>query len=116
MIFKDSGGSGTAPPTGGIYIEKDLADTQWFGVCRSASTSTRTASLGTVTSGNWVRLRMRRVSTTEIAFSLNDGTEIKVATNVPTGAQALYTQIVNDDGVAKSFDIDFCELLVAVSR
>lgn len=112
----ESGGAGTAPPTGGMYIEKDTADANWFGVCRSASTSTRTASLGAVSAGGWARLRIRRVSATEIGFSVNGGTEAKVSTNVPAGAQALFTQIANSDGVLKSYDFDRCRALVAVSR
>lgn len=108
--------SGTAPPAAGIYIEKALADTSWFGVCRSASTETRTAALAAVGSGSWIRFRMRRVSSTAIAFSVNDGTEVTVATNVPTAALALFGHIVNNDGIAKTVDYDYVELVQALSR
>lgn len=108
--------SGTAPPANGIYIEKKLADASWFGVCRSGGTETRTAALAAVTSGNWVRLRMRRTSASAVAFSLDDGTEVEVSTNVPTAALCLFGHIVNDDGVAKNVDYDYVELFQAVSR
>jgi hypothetical protein len=98
--------SGTAPPAAGIWIEKAFADTSWFGVNRSAGSQSRTSALAAVT-GNFVRLRMRRKSATLIAFSVDGGAEQTLAGNIPTAALAFYTQISNNNGVSKSFDIDY---------
>lgn len=104
--------SASNPPTGGAYIEKVEADTQWFGVCRAGGSQTRTAALANVTTG-WIKLRIRRVDSTTIGFSLDDGTEVTLATNVPTDAQTWFVQIRNSTGASKTIDIDYVELLVS---
>lgn len=111
------GVSGVDPPTAGIYIEKKLTDTGFFGVCRNAGVETRTATaLSTYATGTWYRLRMRRENSTDIAFSVNDGTEQIITTNIPAAAVTAFLHIVNDDGVIKTAQVDYFECVVAVSR
>ena len=105
--------SGMAPPTDGIFIEKAYADTSWFGTCRSGGTQTRTSALATVNAATWVKLRVRRIDSATIGFTVDNGTEQTVTTNIPTSAMAFFTQVTNNDGVLKGFDFDYFEATVS---
>jgi hypothetical protein len=102
----------TDTPVAAIYVEKKLADTEWFGAARAASTETRTAALDTVDT-DWHTARMRRTSASAVAFSIDGGAEVSVSTNVPT-TDAVYIgmQIFNGAAASKTVDLDTFGLLI----
>lgn len=104
----------SAPAASGVYFEKLAADTNWFAVCRASSTQTRT-DMGVAFAADWVKLRLRRVSATAVAFSVNGGAEIQIATNVPTTNQVLAAgfSVVPQSANARSVDVDFFSLKLA---
>lgn len=99
------------PDVRGIYMEKLAADTSWFGVCRDASTQTRTAAL-IACNTSFHKFRIRRVSATQIGFTIDAGTEVLLNTNVPTAALQPFFQIVNTAAADKTADIDYMQLIV----
>lgn len=107
--FGLSTAAGTAPPNSGIYMEKALADTSWFGTCRSGGVETRTAALAAVGAATWVRLRVRRVSDTQIGFTVDSGAETLVSTNVPTAAMCIFGHVTTDEAVSHDLDFDAIE-------
>ena len=106
------------PPADGCFIEKLAADTQWFGVTRASAAQGRTAALATVTAAAWVKLIIRRVSSTAIGFSVStsfapdNGTEATRTANIPTTALVPFLMIGNSAAAAKTADIDYVELNV----
>jgi hypothetical protein len=106
------------PPADGIFIEKLLADTQWFGVTRSASSQTRTSQLGTVSAGTWIKARFRRISATQIGFTIStsfapdNGTEGVLTATIPTTALVPFLMIGNSAAASKTADIDYFEINV----
>jgi hypothetical protein len=99
-------------PASAIYLEKILTDTQWFGVCRAASTQSRTAALATVDTG-WHKIRIRRTDSATIGFTFDAGAEVTLATNVP-GALGVQpsSQIFNNAAASKTLDHDFFHLKI----
>jgi hypothetical protein len=100
------------PPTDGIYIEKLAADTSWFGVTRAASSETRTAALATVTAG-WVKLRMRRVSATQIGFTVDNAAEVLATATITGVASCALAQITNTAAADKTVDLDYFALAIS---
>lgn len=103
------------PPVNGIYLEKLDADTNWFFVTRAASSQTRTAT-GVATGTGWVHLRTRRVDASTLAFSLNGGSETNVTATIPTAMLQPHVQIINSAASQKSVDLDFCSLIIPLTR
>lgn len=105
------------PDSLGIYFERLDADGSWFGVCRAATVQTRSSAVGANTT-DWVKLRVRRLSSTTIGFSLANapafvfGTEQTVASNVPINGLQPFLQIVNSAAADKSLDVDYMQLLI----
>jgi hypothetical protein len=105
--------STTSPPNIGAYIEKLAADTSWFGVTRqSAGVQTRTAALAAVTT-SYVKLRTRRINTTTFGFSVDGGTELTLATTLPTGLVSPVLQFSNSVGTSKQVNIDLFALTIS---
>lgn len=98
-------------PANGVYLEKTLVDTQWFGVCRAASAQTRTAALAT-TDTNWHKVRIRRVDASTMAFSFDGGAEVTLAATVPTAAVTPGMHIFNNVASSKTIDLDYFRLRV----
>ena len=108
-LFADSG------PTYGIYLERLAADTNWFGVCKSNSggnPQTR-SDTSTAISAAWTRLRVRRTNSSTIAFSVDGGTEVTVATNVPTLTLNPFVWLKTTSAASKTLDIDLFYAKVA---
>lgn len=106
------------PPTGGVYIERLAADTNWYGVTRSGGTQTRSASLAAF-AASWIKLRIRRIDATTVGFSVNGGAEVTQTSNIPGDTTTLVFgwQIVPTTTTARSMDIDaFCQRHVAPNR
>jgi len=98
--------------TNGIYVEKRLADTTYFGVCRAASTQTRTAAAGTVTASTWTKFRIRRVDSSTIGFTQDAGAEVNVTTNIPTVAMTPFIHVMNNSAASKTLDIDLFDMTI----
>lgn len=99
------------PPTDGMYIEKELADTDWFGVTRAAGAQTRTAALAAI-STDWVKFRIRRVDASTIGFTVDGGTEVTATLTITTASIIPFVQIKNSVAVAKNYDIDYFDLAI----
>lgn len=104
-------GVATASPTAGIYFEKAAAETTWHAVCRSASVETRTNTAVAVSS-SFATLRVRRVSSTQIGFSIDGGTEIVVATNIPSAAMFVFVLLAPTTAVSKTCAVDWFDCLL----
>lgn len=94
-------------PSEGIYVENVAGETAWYGVARNGGSETR-ASIGTNTQATWYRLRIRRVDSSTIGYTLNDGTEQTINTNVPT-AYCVFLFAINNGAAAsnKQLDVDY---------
>lgn len=106
------------PPTNGAYFERLAADTNWFGVGRAAATQTR-ADTTVALAADWVKLRMRRVSDTVVAFSVNGGADVLVSSNAPLAANTMVfgCQIIPTTANARTVNIDFFSMkLMAQAR
>lgn len=106
------------PPTNGAYFEKLAADTNWFGVGRVSAVETRTDTT-VAFAADWVKLKMRRVSATVLAFSVNGGAEVQVTSNTPIAANTMVfgCQIVPTTANARTVNIDYFSMkLAAQSR
>ncbi len=108
-----------SPPTNGAYIERLSTDTNWFGVARVSGAETR-SDLGVAgVADTWVKLKVRTVSATVVAFSVNGGAETQVASNVPisTNNMVFGFQIIPTTANARSLDVDaFSMRLAAPTR
>ena len=96
------------PPTNGAYIERLSTDTNWFGVARVGGVQTR-SDLGVAgVADTWVKIKIRTVSATVVAFSINGGAEIQVASDVPisTNNMVFGFQIIPTTANARSLDVD----------
>jgi len=100
-------------PVSAIYLEKQGADTSWFGTVRNASTESRTAAIAAVDTG-WHKVRIRRIDASTIGFTIDALAEVTIATaNVP-GAVGVHpmTQLFNIDAVSKTLDHDFFRMKI----
>lgn len=112
-------GDFAAQPGNGIYLEKLVADTEWFGVTRAGAAQTRSASVGSVTNG-WTALAIRRVDGTTVGFrvaasisGLSAATEQTLTSTVPAASLFPAFVMVNGSGAVRSMDIDVVDHLVA---
>lgn len=110
--------AGNVQPTNGLYVEKLAADAGLFGCSRAASASTRTATALVVTgvattwsANDFLRIRMRRISSTSVGFSINDNTEQTVTTSLATACY-LHAYVGTITTAAKTLNIDYVDLLV----
>jgi hypothetical protein len=78
-LFSD----GTAPPTDGIYFRR-LNGAAWTPVCKTGANTT-TGTTTAYANNTWYTLRIRKVSSTEVGFKIDNGTEVIISTNIPTG-------------------------------
>jgi hypothetical protein len=109
---------GVLLPTSGVYLERLAADANWFFVSRSAGVQTRVDS-GVAFSTGWVKIRLRRIDASSLGFSINDGAEVVITTNIPA-AITTYTvgmQMVPTGIIARDVLIDFVSMkLLPVTR
>lgn len=110
----------------GMYIERLNTDTNWFGVVRSSAAQTR-FDLGVApNTTDWTILRIRRVRSTEIGFSIDGGTEYSMdsaagtntathhygVTTIPTATLVISIMVRNHAALARSMDVDLVELFL----
>jgi hypothetical protein len=109
---------GTLTPTHGVYVERLAADTSYYGVSRNNSVETRTAALkaqGTV----WNKTRIRRISATQVGFTMDGGSEVTLSTNIPDAADTLNfgVQLTPTTTTARDVILDWFALkTVAITR
>jgi hypothetical protein len=101
-------------PTDGAYLEKLDADTNWFFVGRSASVQTRTDS-GIAVGTGWFKLRIRKLTASSFAFSLDTNAEIVIASNVPGTAVTMMAHIANSAAAAKNIDVDYAAVIARLA-
>lgn len=114
-------GHASAAPGSGLYIEKSVNGSIWFGSLKNSSTITSTASLGATTANAWYRFRIRRgmlngVDT--VLFSVNGGTELTLDASLINTAQpyAPWSMIYTGEAVTKLLDLDGFEMEWGVTR
>lgn len=113
-----------------IQIRKTAAGTTWNGIVRVGDSETSaTASLGTVGTGAWVKLRVQRISSTTLGFQLNSGGVLCITSaaalpagcsggntsvTLPTGAHFVGVQNWNNNTAnAKTLDVDYIWIRLA---
>lgn len=91
VLFRVGIGSHSAltsnPSTAGAWLEKLAADTAWWRVTRNASVQTRETTGINVVALDWIKLRIRRISSTSIGFTMNNASEVAMTTNLPSAGQ-----------------------------
>jgi len=92
--LSDSSIPGASQPNNGVYIEKAAADTSWFGVCRTASSQTRTSALASVSPGSQIAF--------SISFASSGSATFKTASTVAGLASASPSTISGCPSVAAS--------------
>lgn len=110
---------GNIAPAHGVYLEKLPADTNWFFVCRNGGVQTRVNSGVAANTTAWIKIKVRRVSAAEVAFSINGGAEVSITTNIPDAADSfnIGAQHAATGTTARSVDLDFFSLkLLSVTR
>lgn len=109
----------TADPAGnGAYFERLSTDTNWFGVGRVSGVQTRT-NTGVAMAADWFKLRMRRVSDTVVAFSVNGAADVLVSSNTPIASNTMVFgfQIIPTTANARTVNVDFFSMkLTAQAR
>ena len=106
------------PPTTGVYFERLDTDTNWFGVCRNVNVQTR-IDMGVAGDLLFHRFRIRRVDASTIGFTIDNGTELTINTNVPNTTQATFPvfECGATTATGKDIDIDFFDqLLTGMTR
>ncbi len=102
----------TAAPTDGIYVEKGNALTTLLGTTRAASAQTQTASLVTLVSNSWYRVRMWRSDASTISFSLDGAAALTLTGTIPTVAMLPGVQVVPGAAAVKTTDVDYCSIAI----
>jgi hypothetical protein len=99
---------GSVTPTNGAYVEIKPADSNYFAVSRAASVETRT-NTGQARDTAWHKIKIRRVSATEIRVNFDAQPEVVLTTNIPAAATALNFgfQFAQTGTVARLVDVDF---------
>lgn len=97
-----------------IGFERITTDTtNLFGVVKVGATNNRTAALITnFTAATWYKLRVRRINSTTIGFTVNNGTEVTTTVTAPTSAMQPFIQIATSAAAAKTLDVDAADLLL----
>lgn len=87
----------------GVYFERLAADTSWYGALEDTGGQTRSAAL-LADDTSWHKFRIRRISSTEWAFSIDDAAETSVSgLAAPADNTALCPAIMfwNNSGVTQ---------------
>lgn len=101
------------PPTIGCYFEKQFADTTWKCVTRTGGVA-NTIDTGIPFTSQWTNLRIQRINSTTIRFTIN-GQTFDSSSNVPGVAQAFqsFALIKTNSLIAKAFAVDYVGLRIS---
>lgn len=107
---------GTAPPTDGIYFRR-LNGAAWTPVCKTGA-STTTGTTTAYANNTWYTLRIRKVSSTQVGFTVNGGTEVIISTNIPTGYLNCGIMVKNNtsNSSVRYLKLDFFSLKIGTSN
>lgn len=107
--------SSSATPNNGLYLEKGLADTNWQCVTRGTSSQTKVDS-GVAVDTNFNGFRVQRLAG-GVQFWIGGAAVCGVmSTNLPTAFVVPAMQLTNNSGVSKTYDLDYFEMELAVTR
>jgi hypothetical protein len=104
-------GGGNVPSAGastariGVEYDASLSDTNFMFVACNGTNCTRQSS-GVSFDTSWHKLRIRSQTAGTILFSLDEGTEVSINTNVPTQALAPIFGVRTTDGSIKRVEAD----------
>lgn len=103
-LFED----GPAPPTNGIYFKR-LAGGNWLLENNGSGGVTNGVTTNTYASDTWYTLKIRRISTTEVGYTINGGTEEVVTGNVTLTGMTCGIIIKNNTSTTRvrSLRLDF---------
>ena len=104
--------------TSGLYLEKELADNNWFATTESSGTRTR-VDTGLAVNTGWVVAQIRRIDTTTIGFkiaatvaALSTATEFTITSNIPPGLLIPAFMVKNTTTTAREMAVDFYDLRI----
>jgi hypothetical protein len=95
-----------------ICFERYDGESNWKYVTRVASVETRTDSGIAIDTTTWLKMRVRRINSTTIGFTINNDPEVAQNSNIPTVAQNITIQVKNSTGASKGFHIDYFDLAI----
>lgn len=109
------------PPTDGMYVEYDTAntgntDTKFTWVTRSASTSAYGTTGAINADTNYHHFKIRSVVAGTILFSVDGGTEYSTTTDVSTGLMTVFFQVLTRTTSAATLSVDFVSFMAATGR
>ena len=92
------------------HLERLTGDTNWFFVTNTGGGTATRADSGTAANTSWHRVRIRRISASQIGFTLDAAAEVIATATLPTGSGLLIPgwQIVNTTTASKTVDVDLC--------
>jgi len=106
-------------PSHGFFIWKDASLTNYYIMIVNGATS-QTFEVKACVSGEWTKVKFRRVAAGQMRFSIDGGSEVTAnGAYVPDGADMLqpFATIQPTTTAARSFDLDFFSMkLVAPTR
>jgi hypothetical protein len=86
------------PPAEFVGIEKLAADTQWQFVTTTGGVSTRLSTGVNVVVNAWLKAEYKRVDSNTVVCRFNDGTELAIQTNIPSGTVAPFAAVLGTAG------------------
>jgi hypothetical protein len=98
-------GAGAATARIGVEYDTSRGDTNFMFVACNGSNCTRQSS-GVSFDTAWHKLRIRSQTAGTILFSLDEGTEVSINTNVPTSALAPFFGVRTAEAAAKRVEAD----------
>jgi hypothetical protein len=107
-----------AQPTDGFYLEKAPADTNWFGVIRTASSDGTRLDTGVAFaagSTQWVSARLRKTGSNTMGVTINGGSEGTVTGTFATTGCHVWLMVRYESGGtggAKILDVDAVDLAI----
>lgn len=99
-------------PNVGVYIEKEDADTSFFGVTYNGAGNENRISLGS-TNTSYHSFRLRRIDATTVGFTMDANAELTTTAHVPSAACNLIMAISNSSGSGnKQFTVDYVSVAI----
>lgn len=89
----------------------DATDTGWVGVCNDNGSQSVSSQVAAIAASTIYRLKFQVISSSEVQFSVNNGTVQSVTTNIPlTRHMTFVGQVVTTNAAAKKISLErlFC--------
>ena len=103
-----------AQPANGIYFEyvSAAAASSWIGVCRAAGVQSVTGNLQTPVLNTWYKFKIRYNAANSVYFSVDNGAETQVTTNIPTLGVIPSIRVYTTVGASKNIEIDYYQIIL----